>query len=180
LTLLAGTADLRAPGEGMKPGRKRLADALGRVASGSESALAEVYDQTAAKLFGICLRILGNRSDAEDALQEVYINVWSKAGSFDPERASPITWLAALAETVRSTSCGRSEHVLTSRWKMPFKSPTPARGADASIESSQDSARLIGLHRSAGRRQSDAIRTAFSRASPTLNSPPARACLSPP
>jgi RNA polymerase sigma-70 factor (ECF subfamily) len=68
-----------------------------KVADGSRSALAEVYGKTSAKLFGICLRILGSRSEAEDVLQDVYINVWRKAGTFDPARASPITWLAALA-----------------------------------------------------------------------------------
>ena len=77
--------------------RDQLSAALARVAAGSQAALAEVYQRSSAKLFGICLRILGDRSEAEDALQDIYINVWRKAGSFDPARASPITWLAALA-----------------------------------------------------------------------------------
>jgi RNA polymerase sigma-70 factor (ECF subfamily) len=77
--------------------RNQLSAALSRVGEGSQDALAEVYRRTSAKLFGICLRILGDRSEAEDALQDIYVNVWRKAGSFDPARASPITWLAALA-----------------------------------------------------------------------------------
>ena len=72
--------------------------ALGRVADGDRTALQQVYQQTSAKLYGVCLRILGDQSEAEDALQEVYIAIWRKAGSFDPARGvSPITWLAALA-----------------------------------------------------------------------------------
>ena len=158
---MAGTADLRGPGEGISQARKRLADALGRVASGSESALAEVYDHTAAKLFGICLRILGNRSDAEDALQEVYINVWSKAGSFDPERASPITWLAALA---RNRAIDKLRSVGTRTYE-PVEDALQVADtrprADASIESSQESARLSACIDQLEGRQSEAIRTAF-------------------
>ncbi len=77
--------------------RSELADAMQRVAGGDRSAFAKVYDRTSAKLFGICLRILGDRTEAEEALQEAYLNVWRKAGAFDPSRSSPITWLAALA-----------------------------------------------------------------------------------
>ena len=77
--------------------REALAEALAKVARGDRSAFAQVYERTSAKLFGICLRILGNRNEAEEALQEAYINVWQKAAGFDPARSSPITWLAALA-----------------------------------------------------------------------------------
>lgn len=57
----------------------------------------DVYLATSAKLFGICLRILRDRAEAEEVLQEVYMTVWRRADSFRPERASPITWLAAVA-----------------------------------------------------------------------------------
>ena len=77
--------------------RRKLSLALGRVAAGDRAALRDVYDATSAKLFGVCLRILADRSEAEDVLQDVYISVWRKAGAFDAERASPITWLATLA-----------------------------------------------------------------------------------
>jgi RNA polymerase sigma factor (sigma-70 family) len=78
--------------------RQRLSDALDAVGRGDRRALGVVYQQTSAKLFGICLRILGEQSEAEDVLQDVYLTVWRRAGSFDPARGvSPITWLAALA-----------------------------------------------------------------------------------
>ena len=77
--------------------RSQLAAALVRVAGGDRAALRLVYQDTSAKLFGVCLRILNDRSEAEDVLQEVYVTVWRKAGSFDPGRASPITWMVAIA-----------------------------------------------------------------------------------
>src|SRR5580700_3464635 len=75
----------------------QLSAALIRVASGDRAALEIVYRDTSAKLFGVCVRILADRQEAEDVLQEVYLTVWNKAGAFDAARASPITWLVAIA-----------------------------------------------------------------------------------
>lgn len=77
--------------------RAQLAHALARVAGGDRAALEDVYRRTSAKLFGVIFRILPDRSEAEDVLQEVYIAVWKKAAMFDASRASPVTWLATLA-----------------------------------------------------------------------------------
>src|SRR6267154_5307936 len=92
--------------------RSQLAAALVRVAAGDRAALQTVYQDTSAKLFGVCLRILNDKSEAEDVLQEVYLTVWRKAASFDPARASPITWLVAIArnrsiDRLRSAAGGR-------------------------------------------------------------------------
>ena len=67
------------------------------IAAGDRDALAQLYRETSTKLFGICLQTLPSRAEAEDALQDVYVTVWRKAGLYDPARASPITWLAAVA-----------------------------------------------------------------------------------
>jgi RNA polymerase sigma-70 factor (ECF subfamily) len=77
--------------------RSQLATALVRVAAGDRAALRMVYRDTSAKLFGVLLRILNDRSEAEDVLQDVFVTVWRKAGSFDAARASPITWLVTIA-----------------------------------------------------------------------------------
>jgi RNA polymerase sigma-70 factor, ECF subfamily len=73
-----------------------LAAALIQTGAGDRSAFEEVYRRTSAKLFGVCLRIFPERQDAEEALQDAYLTIWSKASSFDSSRASPITWLVAL------------------------------------------------------------------------------------
>ena len=78
--------------------RRRLVEDLAAVASQDRPALRRVYAATSAKLYGVCLRILADESEAEDVLQEIYVTVWRRAGSFDPARGvSPITWLAAMA-----------------------------------------------------------------------------------
>lgn len=77
--------------------REALKAAMARLADGDRAALEQVYTATRVKLFGICLRILGDTKEAEDALQDVYINLWQRADRYDPERASPISWLATFA-----------------------------------------------------------------------------------
>jgi RNA polymerase sigma-70 factor (ECF subfamily) len=81
---------------GSEEGR-RLAGALAAVAAGDRDAMALLYRRTSAKLYGICLRLLGSEAEAEEVLQETYITVWRRAAAFDAGRASPITWLAVLA-----------------------------------------------------------------------------------
>lgn len=77
--------------------RAHLTDVLVRTGGEDRSAMAELYHLTAAKLFGICLRICGERQAAEDVLQEVYLTIWKRAGGYEPGRASPISWLATIA-----------------------------------------------------------------------------------
>jgi RNA polymerase sigma-70 factor (ECF subfamily) len=77
--------------------RKQLVAALARIAGGDRGALRLLYRDTSAKLFAVCVRILRDEGEAEDVLQDVYTTVWQRAGAFDPARASPITWLVAIA-----------------------------------------------------------------------------------
>jgi RNA polymerase sigma-70 factor (ECF subfamily) len=74
-----------------------LASLLARVAAQDRAAFRELYSAASAKLFGTLLRILGNRAEAEDALQEVFTRVWLRAARFDAERGRAMTWLIAIA-----------------------------------------------------------------------------------
>lgn len=77
--------------------RARLTDALIRTAAKDARAFRLVYALSSAKLFGICLRICGERKAAEDVLQDVFVTVWTRAESFDPAKGTAITWLATVA-----------------------------------------------------------------------------------
>ena len=74
-----------------------LAGLLARVAARDREAFQAVYKATSAKLWGIVVRILPRRDIAEDVLQDVYVRIWERAASFDPAKASPITWMATIA-----------------------------------------------------------------------------------
>lgn len=122
--------------------REALAHALTRTARGEAPALKEIYERTSAKLFGICLRILGEASEAEDVLQEVYVSVWRGAGGFDAGRSSPITWLAAIArnraiDRVRRRRPGRAEPIGAAG---PIADPS--RSALGALEDAEQGRRL--------------------------------------
>ena len=74
-----------------------LADALSRVALGDRAAFGTLYRDTSAHLFGVILRINSDRAQAEDLLQDIYVNIWRAAQSFDAARAQPMTWLISIA-----------------------------------------------------------------------------------
>ena len=74
-----------------------LAILLSRVALRDRKAFARLYDLASPKLFGIALRILQDKAEAEEALQEIFIKVWQRAERYDPDRSSPTTWLGAIA-----------------------------------------------------------------------------------
>lgn len=74
-----------------------LENLLSATASGDRAAFRLLYERSSAKLFGVVLRILRNRQKAEDVLQDVYLKVWQKAGSYNPAQGKPITWMATIA-----------------------------------------------------------------------------------
>lgn len=141
--------------------RQALTANLARVASGDRSALQAVYDATSAKLFGVCLRILNDRSEAEDVLQEVYITVWSKADRFDASRASPITWLAALA---RNRAIDRQRQVGRRSFQTIDEAKAVADDSESSLDSlvrGDESRRLQGCMSELDKSHEQALRSAF-------------------
>jgi RNA polymerase sigma-70 factor (ECF subfamily) len=70
---------------------------LERAAARDPRAIAALYDRHSRLLFGLILRMLRNRSDAEDVLQEVFLAVWTKADSYDRSLGSPAAWLVRIA-----------------------------------------------------------------------------------
>ena len=86
----------RPSGDGERAGDWELA-VRKRMASGDDSALTEVYDQYASFVYGLALRVIGDRRAAEDVSQDVFIALWERPATFDPSRGSLRTWLGTLA-----------------------------------------------------------------------------------
>ena len=74
-----------------------IAGLIARCALRDRQAFRDLYGRTSAKLFGVTLRILRDRSEAEEALQEVYVKIWQRADRYVPGGYSPISWLVAVA-----------------------------------------------------------------------------------
>jgi RNA polymerase sigma-70 factor (ECF subfamily) len=79
------------------PQEASLEALLARVVVGDRDAFESFYRRTTDKVFGICLRVLADRSEAEEVMQEVFTTVWRKASQFDATRASALAWLAMIA-----------------------------------------------------------------------------------
>jgi RNA polymerase sigma-70 factor (ECF subfamily) len=74
-------------------------DLLKAIARGDEGALAGCYDRYRLILFSLILRILHDRQEAEDVLQEVFLQVWRRARDFDESRGRAFTWLVTIARS---------------------------------------------------------------------------------
>ena len=90
-----------------------LESLLARVAGSDRGAFKQLYERSSAKLFGVILRILRNRERSEDVLQDVYLKIWQKSGSYDPAFGKPITWMSAIArnraiDIIRATRSTRT------------------------------------------------------------------------
>lgn len=74
-----------------------LATLLQAVARGDRDAFDALYRACAPRLFGVCLRLLTDRPESEEVLQEVFVSIWAKATQFDPGRSSGMAWLVTIA-----------------------------------------------------------------------------------
>ncbi len=151
-----------APSEVADLARARLVAGIRRCAAGERAALQELYRDTSAKLYGVCLRILGDRTEAEDVLQETYIAVWRQAARFDPQRASPITWLATIArnraiDRLRSSARFRSSEPIEAANETADCAPL----ASEVVARSQEHAALLRCLGELEPQQADCVRTAF-------------------
>lgn len=74
-----------------------LGQLISRVALGDRNAFSSLYRDTSAKLFSVCLRILRQQAQAEDALQDIYVKIWRRAASFAAGKSAPMAWLVTIA-----------------------------------------------------------------------------------
>jgi RNA polymerase sigma-70 factor (ECF subfamily) len=73
---------------------------LQRIAAHDTAALAELYDRHSRLLFGLILRIVGDRAEAEEILQEAFVRVWTRAETYDARVGGPLPWIVRLARNV--------------------------------------------------------------------------------
>ena len=86
-----------------------LSGLLARAGLGDRAAFATLYERTSAHLLGVVMRIQRDRALAEDILQEVFVNVWRAAQSFDAAQSQPLTWLTSVARNRAIDSLRRAQ-----------------------------------------------------------------------
>jgi RNA polymerase sigma-70 factor (ECF subfamily) len=72
------------------------AELLVRVARQDRDAFAQLYDRYSAVLYSMAYRILNDRTEASDVLQDVFLQIWGKANTFDPRLGRPFNWAVTL------------------------------------------------------------------------------------
>ncbi len=119
--------------------RTPLDTLLQEIALGSRQAFEKLYRDCAPQLFAICLKIVSQRSEAEDVLQEVFATVWRKAAQYDVERAGAMAWLAVIArnkaiDRIRSQPQARNAAPLEMAEEIPDPTASPQLDAQESGE----------------------------------------------
>lgn len=107
---------------------------IGRMSNGDQSALAEFYDQSNRLVFGMVMRVVNDRSAAEEITLDAFHQVWRQARNFDSDRGRPSSWLITIArnraiDRLRATKWDRQEQT-------PLEDVTPFLAADGTPEQS--------------------------------------------
>lgn len=144
------------------PESERLDGLLSAVAGGDRAAFEALYRATSGKLLSVCLRVLPDRAEAEDVLQEVYASVWRKAVQFDAGRASAATWLAMIArnraiDRARATPAPQRTAAIELADELADQAASPLQQAEAA----NDRSRLEQCMQRLESRRRALIRTAF-------------------
>lgn len=112
-----------------------------RVGLKDRNAFDSLYRQTSAKLFGVCLRVLSDRAEAEEALQEVYVKIWTRADRFAASELSPISWLVVVARN-HAIDRIRARRRPANDLETARDVADPAPGPEAEAEASGERARI--------------------------------------
>lgn len=140
-----------APSDGPRPGSPEgvgaspdgagpdLAALLKRSGRGDRDAFAALYDATASRVYGLAVRVVRDRAQAEEVTQEAFLDLWRQASRFDPTRGSASSWILTIAhrkavDRVRSAeAASRREETYESR-QHQVAHDTTAEAAHASFE----------------------------------------------
>ena len=133
-----------------------------------EAALRELYDLTASRMYGVALRVVGNREWAEDVLQEAYLNVWRIAGDYRAVLSPPMAWMGVIVRSraldfLRRRASERADAALELDEMM---SDTVAGDSADPMDASQASEQAWALHeclRKLEARQREVVSLAYLR-----------------
>jgi RNA polymerase sigma factor (sigma-70 family) len=132
---LPGSGSARNDAEAAR--RAHLGQLLEATARGDQAAFAELYRVASAHVFAVIVRMVHDRGEAEDLLQEVFTTAWRRAGLFDASRGGAMTWLVTLA---RNRAIDRMRQHREAQLDdgvaevIPDEDPTPAARAEANEE----------------------------------------------
>ncbi|KJL43106.1 MULTISPECIES: ECF RNA polymerase sigma factor SigK [Microbacterium] len=137
------------PDDGTKP-VDRVAQLLERTAGGDQVAFARLYDLLSPRVFGLILRVLVDRAQSEEVLQEVFLEVWQSAARFAPNRGQGRSWVLTIAhrravDRVRSSQASTDRDVRAGFRDLDVAHDGVAEQVELRIEGEKVAAALSGL-----------------------------------
>lgn len=134
----------------------------------SEAALRELYDLTSSRLYGVALRVVGNRDWAEDVLQEAFLNIWRIAGNYREALSPPMAWMGVIVRSRALDFLRRraSERADAGLELTPAITETVAGNATDPLDATQASEQAWALHecmRKLEARQREVLSLAYMR-----------------
>ncbi|WP_108483416.1 sigma-70 family RNA polymerase sigma factor [Oceaniglobus ichthyenteri] len=124
------------------------------------AAFLSLYDATGAKLFGVCLRVLRDKAEAEDVLQDVFLKIWRNADRYKVNGFSPMTWLITIA---RNGAIDRLRARKTRGESLDLADvlPDPGPTPEASAIAASEAARVQGCLKELQSDRAGAVRGAY-------------------
>ena len=129
-----------------------ISDLLLRIATQDRVAFRDLYSAAAPKLTAVLARMLANRAEVDDALQEVFIRIWQRAAQYSPDRGLGMGWLIAVArnhalDRLRARPEAAGLHRVTARddeGEDPLnRIPDPGAGVEAGLVAKGEARRVL-------------------------------------
>lgn len=131
------------------------------VAAGDRGAFEQLYRATSARLLGICARVLSDRGEAEDVLQEAFVTIWHRAAQYDADRAGALAWLCTIARNKAIDRLRARPPLARAPLEVVESMPDPDASPERAAESATDRSRLEHCLEQLDARRRSLIRTAF-------------------
>jgi RNA polymerase sigma-70 factor (ECF subfamily) len=84
-------------GDSQAPEAREDARLLAMVAEGDQRALASLYHRRGGLIYSLLVRILVNEMEAQEAMQDTFVQIWRRAQGYDPGRSAPMAWIIMIA-----------------------------------------------------------------------------------
>lgn len=133
---------------------------IGRVSLRDRAAFSQLYQKTSPKLFAICIRILRDRAEAEEALQEIYIKIWQRADRYATGETSPMAWLSAIARN-HAIDMIRARKPVANTIDEAYDLADPSPDPEKSALNSAEGRRIETCMEQLDKERADAVRKAY-------------------
>lgn len=134
---------------------------LADVSRGETAALSALYDRYAPRAFGLILQIIKNQTDAEDVVQETFLQVWQQAGRFDSSKGKPAVWILMLARSRALDKLRKTQSKLVTLQENMPDQPSPGLPADQAVQLKESQKLICSALCTLSQDQQEPIRLAF-------------------